>query len=94
MANKRKEKSCITKESGLNQSYRYQVLYTVSLCFGTKIDVLVQPSPAIYILHGPNIQEGTPLPKGSLSKPLSILFVVLAIYNFGLNLNKRLSGCA
>ena len=89
MANKRKEKSCITKESGLNQSYRYQVLYTVSLCSGTKIDVLVQPSPAIYILHGPNI-----LPKGSLSKHLSILFVVLAIYNFGLNLNKRLSGCA
>ena len=94
MANKRKEKSCTTKESGINQSYRYQVIYTVSLCSGTIIYVLVQTSPAIYILHGPNYQEGTPLPKGSLSKPISILFVVLAIYVLGLNLNKRMSGCA
>ena len=67
MANKRKEKSCTTKESGLNQSYRYQVIYTVSLCSGTIIDVLVQPSPTIYIFHGPNFPKGNPLPKGSLS---------------------------
>ena len=65
------------------QSYRSQVLYTISLCNDTWNEVFV---PMFFArLYGQNITTytGAHLSKGELSKPLSKIFiVVLRIFNF------------